>query len=82
MFKEDNMMNETRKKTIENIIDEVLESEGYESYDEVDSLTSMTILANVEDHFNINIDLNILEGLTEKTDLLERLIDEISSLDM
>ena len=82
MFKEDNMMNETRKKTIENIIDEVLESEGYESYDEVDSLTSMTILDNVEDHFNINIDLNILEGLTEKTDLLERLIDEISSLDM
>tara|TARA_B110000967_G_scaffold197312_1_gene228920 strand:+ start:502 stop:717 length:216 start_codon:yes stop_codon:yes gene_type:complete len=71
------MMNEIKQKTINNIIDKVLEEEGYETYDEVDSLTTMTIITDIEDRFDINLDLNILEGITERSELVARLMEAI-----
>ena len=68
----------SREKKINDIIDAVMVIEGYKSYDEVDSLTAMTIIADIEDHFDINLDLNILEGVTERTALVERLMDEMT----
>lgn len=70
-------MNEIKQKTINNIIDKVLEEEGYETYDEVDSLTTMTIITDIEDRFDINLDLNILEGITERSELVARLMEAI-----
>tara|TARA_R110000772_G_scaffold89262_2_gene185043 strand:- start:106 stop:318 length:213 start_codon:yes stop_codon:yes gene_type:complete len=70
-------MNEIKQKAINNIIDQALEDEGYESYDEVDSLTSMTIINDVEDKFDINVDLNILEGISGRTELVARLMEAI-----
>lgn len=73
----DRAMNEIKQKAINNIIDQALEDEGYESYDEVDSLTSMTIINDVEDKFDINVDLNILEGISGRTELVARLMEAI-----
>ena len=73
----DRMMNEIKQKTINNIIDKVLEEEGYETYDEVDSLTTMTIITDIEDNFDVNLDLNILEGITERSELVARLMEAI-----
>lgn len=70
-------MKEIKQQAINNIIDKVLEEEGYDIHNVFDSLTAMTILADIEDHFDINIDLNILEGVTERTALVERLIEAI-----
>ena len=70
-------MNEIKQKTINNIIDKVLEEEGYETYDEVDSLTTMTIITDIEDNFDVNLDLNILEGITERSELVARLMEAI-----
>ena len=70
-------MNEIKQKAINNIIDQALEDEGYESYDEVDSLTSMTIINDIEDKFDINVDLNILEGISGRTELVARLMEAI-----
>tara|TARA_R110000796_G_C14272217_1_gene401428 strand:+ start:105 stop:317 length:213 start_codon:yes stop_codon:yes gene_type:complete len=67
-------MNEIKQKSINNIIDKVLEEEGYELYQEVDSLTAMTIITDIEDHFDVNLDLNILEGVLERTELVTRLM--------
>ena len=71
------MMNEIKQRSINNIIDKVLEEEGYENYDEVDSLTTMTIITDIEDHFDKNLDLNILEGITERSELVARLMEAI-----
>ena len=62
-------MNEIKQKKINNIIDKVLEEEGYEMHGVFDSLTAMTIITDVEDHFDVNLDLNILEGVTERTEI-------------
>ena len=70
-------MNEIKQKAINDIIDKVLEEEGYEMHNVFDSLTAMTIITDVEDHFDINLDLNILEGVTERTGLVERLMKAI-----
>lgn len=70
----DRKMNEIKQKSINNIIDKVLEEEGYELYQEVDSLTAMTIITDIEDHFDVNLDLNILEGVLERTELVTRLM--------
>jgi len=70
-------MNEIKQKAINNIIDKVLEEEGYITYDEVDSLTTMTIITDIEDHFDINLDLNILEGISGRTELVARLMEAI-----
>jgi acyl carrier protein len=70
-------MNEIKQKAINNIIDKVLEEEGYDMHNVFDSLTAMTIITDVEDHFDINLDLNILEGVTERTALVERLMEAI-----
>ena len=70
-------MNEIKQRTINNIIDKVLEEEGYETYDEVDSLTTMTIITDIEDNFDVNLDLNILEGITERSELVARLMEAI-----
>ena len=73
----DRAMNEIKQKAINNIIDKVLEEEGYETYDEVDSLTTMTIITDIEDKFDINLDLNILEGISGRTELVARLMEAI-----
>ena len=70
-------VNEIKQKSINNIIDKVLEEEGYERYQEVDSLTTMTIITDIEDHFDINLDLNILEGVSGRTELVARLMEAI-----
>ena len=70
-------MNENKQQDINNIIDKVLEEEGYEMHNVFDSLTAMTIITDVEDHFDINLDLNILEGVIERTGLVERLMKAI-----
>jgi acyl carrier protein len=70
-------VNEVKQKSINNIIDKVLEEEGYITYKEVDSLTTMTIITDVEDHFDVNLDLNILEGISERTELVARLMEAI-----
>ena len=70
-------MNEIKQKAINNIIDKVMEEEGYDMHNVFDSLTAMTIITDVEDHFDINLDLNILEGVTERTALVERLMEAI-----
>ena len=70
-------VNEIKQKSINNIIDKVLEEEGYERYQEVDSLTTMTIITDIEDHFDINLDLNILEGISGRTELVARLMEAI-----
>lgn len=70
-------MNEIKQKTINNIIDKVMEEEGYDMHGVFDSLTAMTIITDVEDHFDVNLDLNILEGVTERTALVERLMEAI-----
>jgi len=70
-------MNEIKQKKINNIIDKVLEEEGYDMHGVFDSLTAMTIITDVEDHFDVNLDLNILEGVTERTALVERLMEAI-----
>ena len=70
-------MNEIKQKAINNIIDKVMEEEGYDMHGVFDSLTAMTIITDVEDHFDINLDLNILEGVTERTGLVERLMKAI-----
>jgi len=71
------MMNEIKQKAINDIIDAVMLEEGYETYDEVDSLTTMTIITDIEDHFDINLDLNILEGVSGRTELVARLMEAI-----
>ena len=70
-------MNEIKQKTINNIIDKVMEEEGYDMHGVFDSLTAMTIITDVEDHFDVNLDLNILEGVTERTALVERLMEAV-----
>ena len=70
-------MNEIKQKAINNIIDKVLEEEGYDMHGVFDSLTAMTIITDIEDHFDVNLDLNILEGVTERTALVERLMEAI-----
>ena len=70
-------VNEMKQKSINNIIDKVLEEEGYERYQEVDSLTTMTIITDIEDHFDINLDLNILEGISGREELVTRLMEAI-----
>jgi len=70
-------MNEIKQKTINNIIDKVLEEEGYITYDEVDSLTTMTVITDIEDHFDVNLDLNILEGISGRAELVARLMEAI-----
>jgi len=70
-------MNEIKQKAINNIIDKVMEEEGYDMHGVFDSLTAMTIITDVEDHFDVNLDLNILEGVTERTALVERLMEAI-----
>jgi acyl carrier protein len=54
-----------------------MEEEGYKTYDEVDSLTTMTVITDIEDHFDINLDLNILEGISGRTELVARLMEAI-----
>ena len=73
----DRTMNEIKQKTINNIIDKVMEEEGFITYDEVDSLTTMTVITDIEDHFDINLDLNILEGISGRTELVARLMEAI-----
>lgn len=73
----DRIMKDTNQWLINNIINKVMEDEGYESYDEVDSLTTMTIITDIEDHFDINLDLNILEGVSGRTELVARLMEAI-----
>jgi|TARA_B110000858_G_scaffold26385_1_gene27510 acyl carrier protein len=68
------------EKNINGIIDAVMTEEGYRYYDEIDSLTAMCILGDVEDYLGINIDLNVLEGITQKSDLVERFINEMTNL--
>jgi acyl carrier protein len=70
-------MNEIKQKAINNIIDKVMEEEGYDMHGVFDSLTAMTIITDIEDHFDVNLDLNILEGVTERTALVERLMEAI-----
>ena len=73
----DRTMDEIKQKTINDIIDKVMEEEGYKTYDEVDSLTTMTVITDIEDHFDINLDLNILEGISGRTELVARLMEAI-----
>jgi len=70
-------MNEIKQKAINNIIDKVMEEEGYDMHGVFDSLTAMTIITDVEDHFDVNLDLNILEGVTERIALVEKLMEAI-----
>jgi len=58
------------KEEIIQTIDMAIQEEGFDSFDEVDSLSRMIILDHIEDHFDVNIDLAVLENITTKEDLV------------
>ena len=66
-----------KEEDINTIIDKVLVEEGHENFDEVDSLTTMMVIADVEDFFDLNLDLNILEGISGRDELVKRLVAAI-----
>lgn len=45
---------------------------GVASYDELDSLSRMELVADLEDELQINIPLNALEGVTEQNVFIEK----------
>ena len=66
-----------KEEDINTIIDKILVEEGHENFDEVDSLTTMMVIADVEDFFDLNLDLNILEGISGRDELVKRLVAAI-----
>ena len=67
-------MSVTIKEVIEQILNQALSDEEIDNFDEMDSLSKMTIIMDIEDALDINIPLNDVEMIKDRDEFVSKLV--------
>lgn len=63
---------QARKDRVHSIIQDMMEDNGVKSFEEIDSLSMMDVIMNIEDAFDISIPLGVTENLSGEEEFVER----------
>jgi len=66
------MITSTFEEKIGGALDDALKEEGFDTFEETDSLSRLTILDMFEDKYDINIDISVLDKIQTRKDIIEQ----------